>query len=229
MTEIPPHTRLIAVSKTRSIAEIQAAFDAGITHFAESRLEELEQKISYFPSAIKWHYIGQLQGKKIKALASLRNLYMVQSVDSMDKAISLDFHRKTLPKLNVMVQVNVSGEKSGCQPESCIELGKFIQEKCWNLAFRGFMTIGAMENSLLPDSAPNPDYEKLAALRTEALQALSATSDSLRLSMGMTNDWRKAAALSADYIRLGRAIFGQVKAADAESELDAQRQQIFTQ
>ncbi len=79
------------------------------------------------------------QSNKIKQLARLRTLYMIQTLDSLEKAIELDFYRKSMPKLRVMIQVNTSQEstKAWTCTEEALKVAQFIVENCWNLRFKG--------------------------------------------------------------------------------------------
>lgn len=142
----------------------------------------------------------------------MRSLFMVHSLDSIEKAIQLDFCRKTLPKLNVMVQVNTSHEenKHGVSEEKALEIAKFIVDNCWNLRFKGFMTIGSFTNSL--NAEENEDFAKMIKLKQAAASILPPeVIEKLRLSMGMTNDYVIAIKMQSNYLRIGTAIFGERK------------------
>jgi pyridoxal phosphate enzyme (YggS family) len=115
---------LIAVSKTKPIPDIEAAFSAGQRAFGENYVHEACDKIHALaalrPLGIEWHLIGPLQSNKAK-LAAL-NFDWVQTVDRLKIAEALSRYRveAQLPPLNVLVQVNASGEsqKSGVAPEA---------------------------------------------------------------------------------------------------------------
>lgn len=111
---------LVAVSKTKPVDLIVAAYEAGQRHFGENYVQELVDKannsiILEKCNEIRWHFIGHLQSNKINKILSLPNIYMVQTVDSEKLATQLN---KNWPKfgppdskLNVMVQVNTSNEE----------------------------------------------------------------------------------------------------------------------
>lgn len=111
--------RLVAVSKTKPIAHIIEAYAAGQRHFGENYVKELEEKASS-PEIldqcedIKWHFIGHLQTNKINKVLALKNLHMIETVDSQKLASQLDKSWGKLfgaaSKLNVMIQINTSGE-----------------------------------------------------------------------------------------------------------------------
>lgn len=199
--------QLVAVSKTKPMELVKAAYEVGQRHFGENYVQELVQKAECLPNDIKWHYIGPLQSNKAKVLASVPNLHVVETVDrekiatSLSKAVA---SAGRTDKLNVMVQVNTSGEetKSGCEPEETVGLAQFVNA-CDNLNLIGLMTIGA------PDDADEPEaFKILANERAEVANALKCDAKSLKLSMGMSNDFEAAIRMGSDSVRVGSTIFG---------------------
>lgn len=200
--------QLVAVSKTKPVSMVMAAYSEGQRHFGENYVQELEQKASEMPDDIKWHYIGPLQSNKAKTLASIPNLYMVESIDRDKIAVALDkaigsVGRK--PPLKVLVQVNTSGEesKSGCEPgNATIELVKTVQS-CENLEFSGLMTIGALDDSEEPVA-----FRILKEERDKVVDAVGLEAHTVMLSMGMSNDFEAAIRMGSDSVRIGSTIFG---------------------
>lgn len=107
----------------------------GQLHFGENYVQELVDKAVVCPREIQWHLIGHLQSNKCKQLASVENLYCVETVDSEKLASQLSKVWSGLPggkRLRVMIEVNTSGEASkfGCDPgAACVELARYIREK----------------------------------------------------------------------------------------------------
>jgi PLP dependent protein len=117
-----------------------------------------------------------------------------------------------VPKLNVHVQVNTSGEdsKSGCAPGAdTVELCRLIVEKCPNLHLLGLMTIGAIARSVAttPENE-NEDFDCLRGQRDLVAQELKLEADKLELSMGMSEDFEGAIAMGSSEVRVGSTIFG---------------------
>lgn len=205
----PPGTavQLVAVSKTKPISMLKAAYDEGQRHFGENYVQELEEKAAQMPDDINWHYIGPLQSNKAKALASIPNLYMVESIDrdkiahALDKAVA-NVGRKS--PLKVLVQVNTSGEdsKSGCEPDETVNLVKTVQG-CENLEFSGLMTIGAFDDSEEPVA-----FRILKDARDKVVTSLGLEPHIVMLSMGMSNDFEAAIRMGSDSVRVGSTIFG---------------------
>ncbi|KAG8813519.1 hypothetical protein FRC17_001540 [Serendipita sp. 399] len=243
---------LVAVSKRKPVSDIMACFQAGQIDFGENYANELVEKAEQLPQDIRWHFIGTLQSNKVKALAGIvifhvfpnayfyilsgvPNLYMVQTLSSAKTAAALD---KQLPvsrqtPLNVMLQINTSGEesKSGLPPlhtegsetegeESnsleIYELASYIISHCKRLHILGVMTIGSFEAST-DDSAPNPDFECLLRTRDALEEKLQAEAPGTRwgkdgrllLSMGMSSDFEAAIRAGSNIVRVGTSIFGE--------------------
>lgn len=199
--------QLVAVSKTKPVPLLMAAYEGGQRHFGENYVQELVQKAEEMPDDVKWHYIGPLQSNKAKALVGVRNLHIVESVDrektaaALNKAIS-SVGREN--KLNVMVQVNTSGEdsKSGCVPGETAEVAQAIV-RFSSLRLIGLMTIGAIDDSEEPEA-----FRILSEERDKVASAIGCDAKSLKLSMGMSDDFEAAIRMGSDSVRVGSKIFG---------------------
>ncbi|KAK0446206.1 hypothetical protein EV421DRAFT_1901883 [Armillaria borealis] len=226
---------LVAVSKYKPASDIQACLEDGQLDFGENYVQELVEKAKELPLEIRWHFIGALQSNKAKTLAAIPNLYAIQTLTSEKAASALN---KALPSdrtapLNVLIQVNTSGEeaKSGLAPLSennpsgeLTQLAKFIVNQCPRLRLQGLMTIGALEQSL-NSGDDNADFERLKETRNLLHRFLlsefqdtgkgkwgAETGDGrLLLSMGMSSDFEAALKAGGDIVRVGTGIFGSRK------------------
>ncbi len=186
---------LIAVSKTRSINEIQQAVDAGQIHFGENYLQESIDKIKHFEgNGLVWHFIGPIQSNKTTSIAN--HFDWVHSVDRIKIAKRLSDQRSpSLGLLNILIQVNVDKEetKSGVYIE---EIDEIVSELSTlpNLSLRGFMTIPKLENS-------ESSFEEMKRLISKYPELDS-------LSMGMSSDLEVAIENGANLVRVGTDIFG---------------------
>ena len=174
------------------------------------------EKEAKLPKDIKWHFIGSLQSNKLKQLAALENLWVVETVDSLKKAQTLDKLCKKKPSpMQIMLQVNTSGEegitrcfltlaKSGMEPGEVLPAAKEIIQNCPNLKLIGLMTIGSREASTA--DGINPDFETLRNCRTRLEEELALTG--LELSMGMSEDFESAIRQGSTSVRVGSKIFG---------------------
>lgn len=198
---------LVAVSKTKPIEAIQAAFDAGQCAFGENYVQEACDKINALSAlrkgGIEWHLIGPLQSNKAK-LAAL-NFDWVQTVDRFKIAEALSKHRVNaqLPPLNVLVQVNASGEsqKHGLSPSVSLELAERVG-KLPGLRLRGLMAI--IEHT--PDESTLRAQFRLLRQYFDALRQRQPAVDTL--SMGMSGDFLTAIDEGATMVRVGSLIFG---------------------
>ena len=213
--------RLVAVSKLKPATDILAIHQAPTSHlhFGENYVQELLEKAKLLPTEIRWHFIGGLQSNKAQSLArDCRNLWAVESVDSVKKARLLDKGRgESDPgreRLRVFIQVNTSGEdsKSGVEPDSddLIQLCKFVRDECPKLKLQGLMTIGAIARSQATTAeTENEDFVLLRDTRDKVAQELGVEKSELELSMGMSEDFEGAIALGSDEVRVGSTIFGE--------------------
>lgn len=202
--------RVLVATKAADADAAVAAVRAGARILGESRMQELESKGKALKAAgAKIHVIGQLQ--RNKAAIAVTWADCVQTVDSVKLAerlsrLCVDAGRE----LDVMIQVNVSGEltKAGVDPDDALTLASAVQNLP-ALTVIGFMTIGL--NS--PDEvAVRAGYARLTALRDEALvrseRGELPLRDAWELSMGMSGDLEWAVAEGATMVRVGTAIMG---------------------
>ena len=188
--------QLIAVSKTRSTAEIQEAVNAGQVHFGENYLQESLDKISFFKeSNLIWHFIGPIQSNKTALIAE--NFDWVHSVDRLKIAKRLSDQRDPgLGELNILIQINIDEEqsKSGLLLNNVNEIISEVNDLP-NISLRGFMCI------------PNP--KNSANSFSEMANLISKYPFLDSLSMGMSSDLELAIERGATLVRVGTDIFGQ--------------------
>ena len=213
-----PHLpcRLVAVSKTKPVSDIVEAYNAGIRHFGENYIQELHEKsndstiIEKCPD-IKWHYVGHLQSNKSKLLSKVKNLFLMETIDSTklcDKLNSESMLPESGSRLKVLVQVNSSGEtqKSGTTSNEAVSLVDHIVSKCPNLEFRGLMTIGSYGHDYT--QGENPDFEVLLSCKERLLDHMGLKEADLEMSFGMSNDYLHAISMGSTNVRVGSSIFG---------------------
>lgn len=202
----PEEITLIGVSKTHSAQAIQEAFDAGVRHFGENRVQEWEGKrggIQNLPAT--WHLIGHLQGNKASRAAKL--FHTVDSVDDLALAKRLDRARVEHPdagKLRILIEVRVEQEvtKSGAEITDVPELAEEIAALP-GLELAGLMCIPPF----LEDSEKvRPYFLRLRELRDTVESRLGRALPVL--SMGMSHDFDVAIEEGATEVRLGTALFG---------------------
>ena len=201
----PQEVTLLAVSKTFGPEAVREALVCGQTRFGENYVQEALDKIEALSDVrkqVEWHLIGPLQSNKTRVVAETFD--WVQSVDRLKIAERLSEQRPThLPPLNVLIQVNTSGEasKSGLMPDEALALAQAIGTLP-RLKLRGLMALPAPEADA---EAQQQAHHRLLAL-FEQLQAQGLGLDTL--SMGMSADLETAIAEGSTLVRVGTAIFG---------------------
>ena len=206
---------LLAVSKTRSAADIHCAIHAGLTNFGENYVQEAVEKIALLnetqseeqrENPLQWHFIGPLQSNKTRVVAE--NFSWVHSVDRLKIAQRLSEQRPAeLGPLNICLQINIDNEatKSGFIADQALAAaGEIIQLP--NLRLRGLMAI--------PQSQQTVEKQKIAFhalhnLRDQINQSLDNSEKLDTLSMGMSNDLEAAISQGSTMVRVGTDIFGK--------------------
>jgi len=194
---------LVAVTKSKPAQAIREAFAAGCRDFGESYVQEALPKLaSLHDLAVTWHFIGHLQTNKARDVA--RAFEWVHGVDRLRLAQALSRSRPAEKgKLNVCVQVNISGEatKGGVAPTDALVLAREVAAMP-NLALRGLMGMAAPGDDV---AVQRREFATLARVRDEIVAA-GIPLDTL--SMGMSDDFEAAIAEGSNMVRVGTAIFG---------------------
>jgi PLP dependent protein len=208
----PDEIALLAVSKTFGADRVREAIDAGQWRFGENYLQEARAKMAGIaalglPRPVEWHFIGPVQSNKTRDIAEAFD--WVQSLDRFKDARRLDEQRPAgRPPLNVLLQVNVSGEptKRGVAPGDVLALAARLAALP-RLCLRGLMAI--------PEPHPDPAHRRaafaqmrylLASLRADPAAGPPDKLDTL--SIGMSDDLEDAIAEGSTMVRIGTAIFG---------------------
>ena len=199
----PVSVTLLAVSKSQPVARIEEARTAGHKAFGENYVQEALEKMDALPG-LEWHLIGPLQSNKTRLAAE--RFAWVHTLEREKIARRLSEQRPAgLPPLDVLIQVNVSGEatKSGVAVEAIAALARAVAPLP-RLRLRGLMAV--------PE--PTPDV----ALQRMRFRTVKAAFEDLKgelgfdtLSMGMSDDMESAIAEGATLVRIGTAIFGARK------------------
>lgn len=195
--------KLIAVSKTFGIEEIQKVYDEGLRDFGENKAQELAAKFE-LNNKISWHFIGHLQRNKVRFVVPAASY--IHSVDSLQLAFDINKYAAKLNKVQkILLQVKTSDEetKSGVENElELIDLANYCNDLA-NIELTGLMTIAPLteDANLIRQS-----FRQLRKLRDD-LKSNGLKAD--ELSMGMTSDFEIAIEEGATMLRIGSAIFGE--------------------
>lgn len=202
----PSDITLVAVSKTRTVSEVQEACDYGLVHFGENRVQEASTKIPALPGGIQWHMIGHLQSNKIKDAVWLFS--WIDSVDSIEKADLIASRASAEGKtVKVLVQVKVSREdtKTGADYVDVEKIVLHCSSK-EGIEVCGLMTIGAFGVS---ETVTRSEFRLMKKIY-DTLRENKETARYINvLSMGMSDDFRIAVEEGSTMLRVGTAIFGR--------------------
>jgi pyridoxal phosphate enzyme (YggS family) len=201
------NVKIIAVTKYVSMERAKEALDAGVAHLGENRVDEGVEKWETLGERGTWHFIGNLQSKKVKHM--INQFDYIHSLDRLSLAKEIEKRAPENEKVKCFVQVNVSGEetKAGLKPEETIS---FIRELA---EFPSIEVTGLMTMAPFVEDAEEvrPYFRKLRELKeeTEALELPHAPCH--ELSMGMSNDYVVAVEEGATFVRIGSALVGKEK------------------
>jgi uncharacterized pyridoxal phosphate-containing UPF0001 family protein len=180
---------LLAAVKYVRLEELETLAEAGVTLLGENRAQDLEAKANAYPGVFRWHFIGQLQSRKVKVL--LPYVDLIHSVASDSALTQLGKHGT--PETEILVEVNIAGEtdKAGIEPAA---LGEFIARA--PVRVTGLMT--------MPPFAEDPEDSRP---HFAALAALAREHGLHHLSMGTSQDYRVAAEEGATIVRVGSSLY----------------------
>lgn len=202
----PEEVRLIAVSKVKPAAQIEAAFACGQRRFGESYVQEFRDKSPAVQAPVEWHFIGGLQTNKVKYLRG--KVAMIHSVDRLSLAAEVSRQWQKIDACcKILLQVNIGEEaqKSGCLPDALEQLVRPVAELP-NLQICGLMCLPPHCTEV---EEVRPHFRRLRELAAQ-IDSLQLPDISMtELSMGMSGDFEVAVEEGATLVRVGTAIFGE--------------------
>lgn len=200
----PGSVRLLAVSKTKPLEDVEAAIKAGQSDFGENYLDDAIIKVeATHETSCVWHFIGHIQSNKTKTIAE--NFHWVHTLDREKIALRLSKQRPSnMPALNCCIQLNIDNEaaKSGVAEDELATLINNIKDLP-GLNIRGLMVIPSVRESL------EEQREIFAKVRAIYIKMKENNPKFDTLSMGMSADMEAAIAEGATIVRIGTAIFGR--------------------
>ena len=216
---IPDYVTIVVSCKTRTAEQIEEAIDAGATDIGENYVQETGQMYSTLrkkAAKVRWHMIGHLQTNKINE--ALRIFDVIQTIDSLEKAIAVDkrvqgARQQIVP---IYIEINIGSEfsKAGIKPAEHEPFDEYMEKLAGDISalghlrLEGLMTMGPR----LGNSEDVRPYFRRTRRMFETIKALGLPNVDMKyLSMGMTNSYRVAIEEGSNMIRIGTAIFGQTK------------------
>ncbi len=205
--KLPSGVRLAAVSKFHPVDCLMQAYDAGQRVFAESRPQELAEKVPQMPDDVEWHFIGHLQTNKLKLVLPYATL--VESVDSLRLLVSIErWGAENDRTVAVLLEQHVSQDATK-QGFTETEILKVLTQASKG-AFPHVRFCGLMGMATLTEDPEiiHGDFARLSETFAKVRAELPQLTDFKELSMGMSDDWPLAIEHGSTLVRIGTAIFG---------------------
>jgi pyridoxal phosphate enzyme (YggS family) len=201
--QFPTHVKLVAVSKTKPVQDLQEAYAAGQRIFGENYVQELVDKHEQLPTDIQWHFIGNLQSNKVKYIAPF--VALIHGVNSISTLKEIDKQAKKLNKhIDILLQLHVATEESkfGFSEEEVLEIAS-QKELYSNVNFRGVMGMASFTED---QALIRKEFQEVNRIFSMLKSHLGVSFN--EISMGMSGDWKIAVEEGSTLVRIGSAIFG---------------------
>lgn len=206
-TSLPPHVTLVAVSKTKPVADLMEAYNAGQRIFGENKIQEMAEKWEQMPKDAEWHMIGHVQTNKVKYMAPFVSL--VHGVDSLKLLKEINKQAKKNSRvINCLLQMHIAEEetKFGMDEKELEELlasEEFAQME--NIKVKGLMGMATFTDN---EQQIAKEFTQLKAIFDNLKNHPVPNSEISVLSMGMSGDYKIAIEYGSTMVRIGSSIFG---------------------
>ena len=204
---LPEQVTLVAVSKTKPVANLMEAYDAGQRIFGENKIQEMAEKWEEMPKDIQWHMIGHVQTNKVKYMAPFVSL--VHGVDSL-KLLS-EINKQALKNersIDCLLQMHIAEEetKFGLDQKELLEL---INSESFK-DLKNIRIVGLMGMATFTDNQNQirKEFNELHSIFEKLKNDTILGSDIEILSMGMSGDYKLAIDCGSNMVRIGSSIFG---------------------
>jgi len=200
---------LVAVSKTHSDENILEVYDSGCRDFGENKVQEMEKKAAELPKDILWHFVGHLQGNKVKYIAGF--VHLIHSVESLKLLAEINKHAaKNNRVVNCLLEMFIAREESkfGLSLQEAVQLlNNPAYKEMKNIKIVGLM---GMASNTGDKEQVRKEFRKLKGIFDKIkIEVFQDTPDFNILSMGMTGDYKIALEEGSTMVRIGTAIFGE--------------------
>lgn len=208
-SQLPNHVTLVAVSKTKPVADLMEAYDAGQRIFGENYVQELVEKHQELPKDIQWHIIGHLQSRKVKLIAPFINL--IHGVDSLKLLEEINKEaRKNNRVIDCLLQIYIAEEESkfGLDEEELNEILNFVQND--KNEMNNIRIVGLMGMATFTDNQDQikKEFQNLKAIFDKVSKLITDNCQLNTISMGMSGDYKLAIECGSTMVRIGSSIFG---------------------
>jgi pyridoxal phosphate enzyme (YggS family) len=203
-----PNCKLVAVSKTKPLADLHAAYAAGIRDFGENKVQEIQTKQPEMPADTRWHMIGHLQSNKIKYIAPF--IHLIHGVDSFKLLVEIDKQGKKIDRpIPVLLQIHIATEESKFgfdRDELEVLLSSPEFNNLTHVQIQGLMGMASFTEN---QEQIRTEFRGLKQLYEDLKKrALPSFVNLQVLSMGMSGDYQIAQKEGITIVRIGSSIFG---------------------
>jgi len=200
--------RLVAVSKTKPMADIMELYELGQRDFGENRVAELMEKHEALPKDIRWHFIGHLQRNKVKVIAPF--IHLIHAVDSLRLLREIEKQgAATGRKVSVLLQFHIAREatKYGLNiTEAGTIMDEVVAAPLPHVKIAGVMGMATYTND---EAQVASEFTSLMEVKSRLSDQYFRDDDNFReISMGMSGDYRLALAAGSTLVRVGSLLFG---------------------
>ena len=205
-SQLPAHVTLVAVSKTKPVADLMEAYNAGQRIFGENKIQEMTDKWEVMPKDIEWHMIGHVQTNKVKYMAPYVSL--IHGVDSLKLLQEINKQAaKNNRVIDCLLQVYIAEEESkfGLDEQELEEILKQVQND--KNEFKNIRIVGLMGMATFTENK-NQIEKEFKHLKTIFDKFSIHNSQFTILSMGMSGDYQLAISFGSTMVRIGSSIFG---------------------
>lgn len=206
--ELPGGITLVAVSKTKPVADLKEAYEAGQRDFGENKIQEMAEKWAQLPKDIRWHMIGHVQANKVKHMAEFVSL--IHGVDSLKLLQEIDKQAKKYRRtIDCLLQIKIAEEDTKFGLSTAGATSLLQSETFQNL--QNIRVAGLMGMATFTDD-PAQIKQEFAFLKSffDTLKnSETANFSPAVLSMGMSQDYALAIESGSNMLRIGSKIFGE--------------------
>ena len=209
-SQLPAHVTLVAVSKTKPVADLMEAYNAGQRIFGENKIQEMTEKWEQMPKDIEWHMIGHVQTNKVKFMAEYVSL--IHGVDSLKLLQEINKQAKKHNRvIDCLLQIHIAEEetKFGLDNLELNEILKQVQND--KSEFENIRIVGLMGMATFTENQ-NQIEKEFNHLKSifDKLSKIPFTQNLKPniLSMGMSGDYQLAISCGSTMVRIGSSIFG---------------------
>jgi len=206
----PRQVTLVAVSKTKPIEDIRALYELGQRDFGENYVQELVAKQPQLPADIRWHFIGHLQGNKVKYIAPF--VHLIHAVDSFRLLQEINKQATRHSRaIEVLLQMHIAEEetKFGLSEKELVELLDYYEaqrDQLENVRIRGLMGMASFSDN---EAQVRAEFRRLRTAFLNLKQSYFLGQDYFdTCSMGMSGDYRIAMEEGSTLVRIGSMLFG---------------------